>query len=110
MIRKTILVIGLLATLLTAGLVFGALLLSNHLTGGSEPKPTLVLTGNMTDVTTYEGDVFLLTATLGNLSDRLITFYCNNFSIGAVTSSGGIATILYYCAVTSWDFYATATY
>jgi hypothetical protein len=109
--RKMYWAIGLLATLLTVGLAFGVLpLVSNHLTGTSLPERILTLTGNMTDVTTYIGDTFFLTATLSGLTDRYITFYCNSLPIGGVTSTGGIATISYYCMVASWDFYATAEY
>ena len=109
--RKMVLAIGLLATLLTAGLAFGVIpLVSNHLRGTSLPTPSLVLTGNMTGKTTYVGDTFALTATLGNLTDRLITFYNNNLTIGAVQSVGGVASLNFFGTEASWDFYAETTY
>jgi hypothetical protein len=109
--RKTYLVIGLLATLLTAGIVFGLTFVSsNHLTGTSKPKPEIVLTGNTT-APTFQGDTFVLIAnfTRGD-SGILITFFDNGFPIGTATTSGGIASIYYVENNAAWDIHAEANY
>jgi hypothetical protein len=104
------LTIGLLATLLTAGLVLGLTLVSsNHLTGTSLVRLTLILTANITDPS-YIGDTFHLVVTLTALSDRLVTFYNNGVTIGAIQSSGHVASIDFFVISASWDIYATAEY
>jgi hypothetical protein len=109
--RKVYLVIGLLATLLTAGLAFGILpLVSNHLSGSSLPRPALVLTGNTTG-TLYTGDTFLLVANITDgISGVLVTFYDNDLPIGSVTTVGGIASISYMELNTQWDIHCEATH
>ena len=113
--RKTILVIGLLTTLLTAGLVFGTLVISNRLTGVSGDTPTLTLTGNTTGAT-FIGDIFHLVVTItnwpvngGNGVD--VTFYNGVSTIGLVTSgSGGLASIDWTVNTASWNLSATANF
>lgn len=110
---KTILVIGLLATLLTAGLVLGLTLVSsNHLMGTSGVRPALVLTSNAMGVTTYMGDTFHLVVMATELDGKLVTFYENNsvFPIGSGTIVGGTTSIDYVENNPSWDIYATAEY
>ena len=113
--RKTVLAIALLATVLTAGIVFGLTVVSNHLTGVSGATPTLTLTGNTTGAT-FIGDHFHLVVTItnwpvngGNGVD--VTFYNGASSIGLTTSgNGGVASLDWTVNTESWDLYATASF
>jgi hypothetical protein len=109
--KRMVLAVGLVATLLTVGLVFGLTFVSsNHLTGTSLAK--LVLSSNSTGVATYVGDTFVLVANLTNGQNGvLVTFYDNGSPIGiGTTTSGGIASISYVENNMVWDIHAEANY
>jgi hypothetical protein len=109
--QKKVFAIGLLATVLTVSLAFGVLpLISNHLSGSSLLRPSLVLTGNTTG-TIYTGDTFLLVANITDgVSGVLVTFYDNGYPIGTGTTSGGITSITYVEVNMQWDIHAEATH
>lgn len=116
MSRKMVLVVGLLAVILTAGIVVGlTLVTSNHLTGTSGDTPALTLTGNTTG-TTYIGDMFHLVATLSNWpvnggNSVAVTFHNGVSTIGTVVSGiGGVASLDWTVNTASWDLYATASF
>jgi len=122
--RKMVLAIGLLATVLTAAIVFGlTTVTSNHLTGTSRVRATLILTGydmNTSTILTnntigliFQGDVFSLTVNLIHGSEGidgvLVNVFDNGVYIGSrTTGNGGITSIEYFMNNTSWDIYATA--
>lgn len=113
--HKTVLAIGLLATLLTVGLVYGLTFVSsNHLIGVSGVRPALTLTSNATGVTTYMGDTFHLVVTASSplLDGKLVSFYDNNsgFSIGTNTIVGGATSIDYVENYATWEIHAEANY
>ena len=108
--RKAILAVGLLATVLTAGIVFAlTTVTSNHLIGTSTPKVTLTLTGNTSG--SVVGDTFILVATLSNSeAGILVTFYDNDVVLGAVMTNGvGVASFPYVENHLAWDIFANAT-
>ena len=117
-----VLAIGLLTSVLTAGIVLGlTAVTSNHLTGTSKARPTLILTGQDINTSTiltentvgiiYLGDIFHLVANLTNgASNVWVTFYDNNEQIMRAPTIDGIVSFDYPENNLAWNINATAEY
>ena len=105
-----LIIVGLAVSIPLAIVSASYILFSNHITGTTTPQATLTLTGNNTNVVTY--DVIMLTAHLSdNKNNVAIQFYNGTTALNpTVTTDSNGSAITYYVVSDAYDLYAKATH